>query len=121
MAGWSSFFICLALTGHFLYSPLELLYLLLPVAVWYSTMPFAMMDEIRCDQWAAKNLRDRYGVSRPSQVLAKAMDFPPRHLDFTDRVLKRLLDGIHADYHPTKEKRIELIAENIDGRELGTI
>lgn len=115
--GWSSFFVYLYLTGHFLHGPQGLLYLLLPVAVWYSTWPFAMIDERRSDLWATRLLKERFGIARPSLVVAKAFEFPPMHLSAEDRFVMRLMKTFHTDYHPTKEKRIELIAKNVDDHE----
>jgi len=110
---WSCFFILLALTGRFLEGPSAVIYLLLPVAVYYTAMPFLMISERRSDLWAASLLKDRFNVSRPSLVLARALDFPPPNMSPGERFLRRIS---HVDYHPSKEKRIGLIAKEVDDR-----
>jgi len=114
LVGWSCFFLYLALTGHLQQSPWPLLYLLLPVAVYYSALPFLVISEMRSDLWAATTLKSRFSVARPSQILARALDFPPPKMTPTERFLRRVL---HADPHPSKKRRIELVAKKVDDNE----
>jgi len=111
---WTSFLLYLYLTVHFpekLWAVVALLYL---VGLWYSMMPYLMIDERRSDLWATRCLKNRFGVACPSRVVAKAMDFPPLLLSPEDRLIMRVKKALHTDYHPTKEKRIELIAREVD-------
>lgn len=115
MIGWASFFVYLILTGHLRESPWFLLQILLVPAVWYTAMPFLRIDENRCDLWAAKQMKDKLGIVRPSEAARRAMTFKKRDLTCAQRVSLFFASRIfHIDYHPPFRKRIARIEREID-------
>lgn len=111
--GWGLFFLYLARKGYFLQPPLAALYFFIFPAGYYSALPFLMIDEFRSDEWAAVQLKTRFGVSRPSEVLAG--NLPPRHQSHPNRTVSRIFEVLHLeDYHPPEKRRIQRIARRID-------
>jgi hypothetical protein len=110
---WGFFFLYLAWKGYFQQPPWISLYFLIFPAGYYSALPFLMIDEFRSDEWAALQLKTGFGISRPSEVLAR--NFPPQRQSHSNRIVARLFDVLHLeDYHPSEKRRIERIARMVD-------
>ncbi|MFO7791419.1 MAG: M48 family metalloprotease [Candidatus Saliniplasma sp.] len=84
--------------------------------------PWAKRNETNCDLYAAKILRDRFGVEKPSRSAEKVLKpkdyYPPNALSqiktllFTIRIPYSL--KILVDPHPHWKKRIEKIERVVD-------
>ena len=66
-----------------------------------SSWLFVLMDEYHCDLYAGRKLQEKYGVSTPSILLEKT--------------LKKLPSSrLSSITHPSIEKRVRNLAENVD-------
>jgi hypothetical protein len=110
---WGSFFLYLMWKEYFLQPPWAALYLFIFPAGYYSALPFLMHDEYQSDEWAALQLKTRFGISRPSEVLVR--NLPPRRQSHSNRTVSWIFEVLHLeDYHPSEKRRIERIARTVD-------
>lgn len=94
---------------------------LLPIYIWLILASLKVFgkyvheDELRSDSFAARILRDSYGISKPSEVVDrmwKALTPSERHDSIGYRLFRLLLGGLH----PSDQERVRRIAETIDSK-----
>ena len=84
-------------------------------ATWYCSMPFLRWGETRSDLWAALQLKEKFGIGRPSIVAFKALEWPPIPMNRSRKIIRFLaLRVFHTNYYPSVEKRVERIAKEVD-------
>jgi len=88
--------------------------LVLP-ATWYCSMPFLRMGETRSDLWAARQLKTKFGIDRPSRVASKALTWPPLPMTRARQVLRFLVRRVlHTNYYQSVKDRVARIARDVD-------
>jgi Zn-dependent protease with chaperone function len=94
---------------------------LMPIYIWLILASLKVFgkyiheDEFRSDSFAARILRDSYGISKPSETIDrmwKALTPSKKHDSIGYRLFRLLLGGLH----PSDEERVRKIADTIDNR-----
>jgi len=92
---------------------------LLPIYMWLLLASLKVFnkyiheDEFKADAFAARILRDSYGIGKPSEIVdrtLKALAPKEKHDSIGYRLCRLLLGGLH----PSDEERVRRIAETID-------
>jgi len=112
---WTILFVYLRFSWNLQPPWSDLTLLIIIPASWYSSMPFLRMGETRSDLWAARQLKSKLDVPRPSEVVQRALTFPPIERSRLEKLLRRILfNVVFADYHPPLEKRVARIKKEVD-------